>query len=333
MKLVQLLEAIGDLIPGEKRIAPQIKLRNLEQVQNRIYDLKAAIEKSEDLKAIFQKDQDIQNKLNGLIQRVNRRIEILKKVEARPTEDMKRMFATLESECSEFIPTMQQADKFLYRGVRNHEHAFEGRSREDREPKDSNKEVSEMFDRMMAELGVQALRNNSIYTTSSYGFASSYGWEVYIIFPKNGFEFLSTNQGDLILEKWPQLVDMEQVKGKLLELDAWAKVNIPDKWPQSSLGSAIRYREWDYALRLLQDTWKYDNNDLGLPAEYNLDMKSLVTPESVKERFEPNTTDLVKAIKSGNECLIRGEYWALNHKRWEPILRARYLPHTTAPIW
>lgn len=325
MKLVQLFEAIGDLIPGEKRIAPDMQLRDLEQVHRRIMDLTNAIEKSEELMAMFKKDKELQTKLTGLVTRVNRRIEILNKVRQRPTAGMLEMFEKLDTECSEFIPAMQQAGKFLYRGVKNHEHAFEGRSREDREPKDSDKQVSETFDRMMSELGVQALRSNSIYTTSSYGFASMYGWEVYIIFPKNGFDFLSTNQRDLILEKWHQLVDMEQVKERLVALNDWAKQNI-ESWDFKSLANAIKYREWDYALKLLLDNWKFDDNDLGLPEEYNWQIDQLVTPQSVQMTFDPNTTDLVSAIKSGNECLIRGEYWALNKKQWEGALRAKYLP-------
>lgn len=326
MKLVQLLEAIGDLVPGEKRITPEMNLRNLVMIQNRILDLQSAIEKSNDLKYLFQKDQDIQNRLNGLIQRVNRRIEILQKVQAKPTSDMQRMFQTLDAECSQFIPSMQQAGKFLYRGVNNNEQAFEGRSREGRTPKDSNPEISNMFDTMMAQLGVQALRSNSIYTTSSYGFASSYGWEVYIIFPKNSFHFLGTNQKDLILEKWSQLVDMDLIKHKLREINDWAQEHIQSNWQSSSLYGAIKHSEWDYALRLLKDNWKWDSNYLGLPEEYNLDMKLFVTPQSVEANFQPNTTDLAPLIKSGHECLINGEYWALNKRLWEHALRARYLP-------
>jgi hypothetical protein len=323
MQLKDLFEAIGDLLPGEKRTPVDIQLRDIEAVQRRIEQLSDAIGKSDDLMTLFKQDDELRNKLTQLQDRIHRRVEILHKVKDRPTPGMARMFATLESECSEFIPQMQQAGKLLYRGTKDDVDQYEGRSREDRVTKDSSAEISRVFDEMLSQLGVKALRSNSIYTTSSYGFASAYGYNVYMIFPKNGFHFLGTNKRDLILEKWNQLVNPNSLKDLWQELDEWGRNNVTE-WGSTSIANAIKYAEWNRVLRLIEE-YNWEDNPLKLPEKFHVNLRDHVTPEGVQEEFQPNTTDLVQAIRNGNELLINGEYWALKKRTWEQVIRSRYL--------
>ena len=326
MQLNDLFEAIGDLQPGEKKTQADVQLRDLDKIQNRINELTDAIYKSEDLMKLFQRDQTLQTQMQHLQDRIRRKVDMLQKVEKRPTSSMARMFAVLDAECSEFLPHMQAAGKLLYRGTRDEVHQYEARSREDRQVKDSNQEISNIFDRMLTELGVKALRSNSIYTTSSYGFASSYGHNVYMIFPKNGFHFLSTNKKDLILEKWSQLMDQDKLLELWKELDAWGKANVPN-WKDTNIARTISYKEWDYVYRQVKDNFEWEDNRLKLPDRFNLanKQKDWVTPESVRTEFEPNTTNLTEAIRSGRELLISGEYWALEKRTWEKAIRQKYL--------
>jgi len=326
MQLKDLFEAIGELQPGEKRVPADVQMRDVEKIQRRINELMDAIYKSDDLMKLFKRDPELQAKMTQLQARVNRKVTMLTKVMQRPTTGMARMFAILDSECSEFIPHMQAAHKLLYRGTRNDEDQFEGRSREDRQTKDSSSQVSAKFDQMLSELGVKALRSNSIYTTSSYGFASAYGHNVYIIFPKNGFNFLGTNKRDLILENWTQLMDGEKLQELWQELDAWGQANVPD-WKDTSIGRSIRYKEWNSVYYRVKENFGWEDNRLKLPDKYNLDGKETewVTPESVQKEFEPNTTNLTEAIRNGRELLINGEYWALKKRTWEPLIRQRYM--------
>jgi cell fate (sporulation/competence/biofilm development) regulator YlbF (YheA/YmcA/DUF963 family) len=328
MQLKDLFEAIGELQPGEKRTPDNIQLRDLQAVARRIEELKDAIDKSDDLMKLFKQDQALQAQLNQLQDRIVRRVEILHKVKARPTAGMARMWHILETECSEFIPAMQQAGKLLYRGTRDHVHQYEGRSREDRQVKDSNQEISRKFDETLMALGVKALRSNSIYTTSSYGFASSYGYNVYMIFPKNGFNFLSTNKRDLILEKWSQLMDQDKLKELWLELDAWGQANVPN-WSTTNIGRVLRYKEYEYVYGRVKENFDWDGNRLNLPEKFNIDEKEWITPEGVAKEFDPNTTNIIDPIKSGHEILINGEYWALEKRSWEQAVRERYLPSTS----
>lgn len=331
MQLKDLFEAIGDLLPGEKKYPKEMQLRDLEAVQRRINELKDAVHKSEDLKTLFKNDKELQTKLTQLQDRVTRRVEILYKVKQRPTPGMARMWQILDTECSQFIPHMQRAGKLLFRGTREDADQFEGRSREDRQTKDSSSEISDKFDEIMSELGVKALRSNSIYTTSSYGFASAYGHNVYIIFPKNGFNFLSTNKRDLILERWSQLMDAEKLKQLWQELDEWGQENVPD-WKDTGMGRAYRYQEWDFLARQVKENFEWEGNRLNLPEKFKVDEKEWVTPEGVQKEYEPNTTDLAEAIQSGRELLINGEYWALKKRVWEEAVRQRYMGGE-APNW
>jgi hypothetical protein len=184
---------------------------------------------------------------------------------------------------------------------------------------------------MLAQLGVQALRSNSIYTTSSYGFASAYGHNVYIIFPKNGFHFLSTNKRDLILERWSQLMDPHKLKALWQELDEWGQANVPN-WSDTGMSRAYRFQEYDYLLRQVKENFGWEGNPLKLPEKFNIEETDYVTPESVEAEYEPNTTDLPEAIRSGRELLISGEYWALKKRTWEDLIRQRYMGGES-PTW
>jgi hypothetical protein len=316
MKLNQLFEQ--SLAPGERRIV-QVSIRDLKKIEQRIRNLESSLYQSDDLALAFKQDVALQSALTNLKDRIRRKIAALEKVKARPTAQQTEFVLRLKSECSEAIEAMQAAQKFLFRGIRSHDNQFEGRSREDREPKDSSSVVSDLFDQMMRKLGVQALRSNSIFTTSSYGFASAYGSSVYILLPKNGFHFLSTNQRDLVLESKSQLADKEEIADLLQELDAWGHVHVSD-WQNTDLSYSIKSGNWTYALIKVNDEFAYNNNRYNLPTRFNVDIQDFISPESVQKNFDPNTKNLEFAIASGNEVLIYGEYWALRSDVWGQIL-------------
>ena len=315
MNLNDLLrEAIGDLLPGEKRIRSDLQVKNFQKINDRLEELKVALYRSDDLQLIIKRDPDLVRKLESVKQKIQRKIDLLTRAKSKPVSGQQKLWQLLETECSDFIPVMQSAQKVIYRGVSSVESVFEGRSREDRTPKDSNKQVSAAFDQALSELGVKALRSNSIYTTSNENFASTYGWNVYMIFPKNGFDFLGTSIRDLILEDWTQLADMDAAKSMLRELDNWGKDN-SDNWRNTDLYRNILYQEWKWAFKEIKDNFE-DGNPLNIPSQFNKSLKDFVSAESVQRNFDPNTTDLEGAIENGKELLIRGEYWALKKSDW-----------------
>lgn len=336
MQLKDLFEAIGQLEPGQLEVGTDVQLRNQQLILDRIRELRIAIHNSEDLMRVFKKDTQLQAKLQDLIQKVTRRIEILKKVQVRPTSQMQPLFNTLNTECSDFIAILKQARGFLYRGHKQNVSYFEMASWENRQPMHSRLEISALFDEMMKQLGVKALRSNSEFTTGDVSQARSYVKgdvsDVYIIFPKNGFDFLCTNEKDLILDKMEQLITVDAIKDLMHKVDEWGRVHVKD-WNKTELGMAIKDaqtqgedRYWDYALRYYTrnfDGW--NENSLGIPEHLHVELRTLVTPQGVEQLFMPNTTDLVSAIRSRHEVLIHGEFWALKQSDWEIPLMGRYL--------
>jgi hypothetical protein len=175
---------------------------------------------------------------------------------------------------------------------------------------------------MMAHLGVRALRSNSIFTTSSRHFAMSYGRHLHMIFPKDGFDFLWTNTRDLVLHTNYQLADFMKLSLFLTDLDSWAVGNI-EGWRYREISRHITLSAWDTALHLLEINWR-DGNPLKLPEKYRVKSQDFISPQSVRDKFDPNTTDFEKGIRSGNELLIKGEFWALLSNDWHTIISHEY---------
>jgi hypothetical protein len=103
-----------------------------------------------------------------------------------------KIIELLTTECSDAISAMQQAGTFLYRGFKdaaNVPEAFHARPREDRRALHSNPKIQIAFDENMKVYGFATNRSNSIFCTSVKKRTSIYGYP-YLIFPKNGFNFL-----------------------------------------------------------------------------------------------------------------------------------------------
>lgn len=324
MKLYQLFEQdFKPLTPGEKRPEPGLSIRDIDKIHAKLYQIDNHLHHSEVLKNTYLKDANLINALEGLMKRLEMKKDYLERMKSRPTSSTVRMLDILRRECSDFLETAQETNMFLYRGVRSEESVYQGRSREDRSPKDSQNDVSEVFDAYLKELGFRALRKNSIFTTTSRGFAGNYGWTVYLIFPKNGFSFLSTINRDLILDSMGMLADYDQLSEFTKKLRTWLEANVKN-WDNTHLGSSVAYENYTGMFRALNELFT-DTNDINLPQEFNKSYDDFISAESVRENFEPNQTDLAKAMKSRSEVLISGEYWALKANDWEEILKDNLL--------
>jgi hypothetical protein len=105
----------------------------------------------------------------------------------------------VEKECSQFITAAKNAKNFLYRGIEDSKYeAFVGKPFSNRRPLDSSEDFQEKIDNALIAMGFKALRRNSIFTSGDISQASDYGDGVFLIFPKNGFNFTwSTSVRDL----------------------------------------------------------------------------------------------------------------------------------------
>jgi len=119
---------------------------------------------------------------------------------------LQHVITFIENNCGDYLDIMQGHRKFLYRGVSLKEHNsgsfFIGNSRTDRQPKDSDPKLQNVWNQALAELNIKANRSNSIFTTNDRNQASIYG-TLYLIFPFNGASFSwSRLHSDLVLSEY-----------------------------------------------------------------------------------------------------------------------------------
>lgn len=118
----------------------------------------------------------------------------------------------MEKHCSEYLKAVRATKKFLYRG--QHDTSlpiFVGYPRKNRAPTDSNPEAQELYDKYLSYMGFKALRSNSIFTTSDRYQAESFG-NLFVIFPKNGFQFTwATEAADLVLSSVSDVTGEDEV--------------------------------------------------------------------------------------------------------------------------
>ena len=113
---------------------------------------------------------------------------------------------TIQTECSQALKAFKSTGKILLRGVKkgkSNAPAYVGRSWNERKTMNSEPEGQKVFDYALQKMGISALRSNSIFTTSDSNQAGGYG-NLYIIIPKNGFQF-SWSVGDPAT-RWHSLV-------------------------------------------------------------------------------------------------------------------------------
>lgn len=344
MKLWDLLENSSLLQPGEKKIRDDLALRKAQAIQNKIHQLLDSLATSESLSSMFQQDQQLQSSLEKLKKRIDLKVSYLQRMQLRPDNNITRMFAILDTECSEFLAYVSSVRKILYRGASNDQSVFEGRSRLDRTPKDSNNKISARFDQALLNNGFPARRSNSIFTTTDRNFASSYGRNVYCIFPKNGFHVLTTNKRDLILNGWSVLAGDDAFSSSIIDnylndLLNWLNTHPPEQDMQSKHAewmSRVRLvfqRQYDVSemLDFMQGEFNW-GNPLNFPDSFHKTMGELISDQSILDTLEPRSDDLEQAMIEGREVLINGEYWALKRDDWIDHIRDRYLDGVN-PDW
>jgi predicted nuclease with TOPRIM domain len=200
-KLVQ--KVLNEVLKtGEKKIFSPPKIQMSDNA-------KAALEKSatskpelDALKKELKKHEEEYKRLNALINaNVKKRKELLNKQEELNNkfskEDLK-YFSYIEKNCSQMVDAVQITGTFLYRGMNDSEKIIHGLPHENRQAKDTKQSVQVKVDQMLKASGFKALRSNSIFCTTSHSHAGSFGKNVYIIFPLDGFDFTWSKEKDWV---------------------------------------------------------------------------------------------------------------------------------------
>jgi hypothetical protein len=139
------------------------------------------------------KHADEYEKLNALLNKLSKKRDETerkaKKLKEIPNAKDLKYFSLIEEVCSDFIKDAKASNTFLYRGMSTGAEVIYGKPYTNRTTKDTSEETQKLFDKFLTLTGFKALRSNSIFVTSKYSHARNYGQKVYVIFPRNKFNF------------------------------------------------------------------------------------------------------------------------------------------------
>ncbi len=321
-QLMQLNEA--PVKPGERK-GISFKLKKLEKISDRLrqYQNSMSHMKMAQLPGELQKEmQQLQDKLNAEIDKVDKAYQIEyenSKVNGRPVK-MDNLFKALAKNCKEIIKVYKELNRndfskgrFLYRGIRSSDDALYGKPFDARKPKDSNRDLHELVNGTINNLGLPANRENSMFVTGDRSQASGYGNSLYIMFPIDGFTFTwSQTVKDLVLDssKRQDLLDKEVIS-KIREMvkNAKAKSKEPSEFPIYDPDDLF-YSGYDYDNHRAKVSRAIEQGLLPDKAQKLLD--TLITDDSIQDHFKFTDQNLFNAILSDKEIYIRGDYYAVN---------------------
>jgi len=138
----------------------------------------------------------------SLQQSIDYNLDILNDIDAKEIDEkIKKIADKVKNECGKFYNACKKVNKVLFRGIRNERPpVFVSTSIEGRRPKDSNEIATIKFDTFAEQLGIRALRSNSIFATTQKSQAKEYGYYLYNIFPKDTADFSwSMKYSDIVL--------------------------------------------------------------------------------------------------------------------------------------
>ena len=323
-KLMQLQLNEAPVNPGERK-GISFKLKKLETMGSELAKYKSSMSNMQYMvlpPALKAEMKQIEDKLNTEIEKVNTAYQAEYEkatVNDRPIK-MDNLFKALGKNCKEIIKVYKelnrndfQKEKFLFRGIRSSDDALYGKPFDARKPKDSNRELHELVNDAINNLGFAANRENSMFVTGDRSQASGYGNSLYILFPVDGFTFTwSQTVKDLVLDssKRMEMTDKGVIR-QLRELVKEAKLaskepsDFPIYDPEDLFDSGYDYgNDYDKVIRAIE---------LGaLPNEAQDLLDNILTNKSIQEHFQFTDQNLFQAILSEKEIYVRGNYYAVN---------------------
>ena len=228
-------------------------------------------------------------------------------------------------ECSDFVNFYRKNKQVLYRGIGRGATApafFKSAPRTDRNPLTSTSLMQSMFDSYLKRKGFQALRSNSIFTTSDKNQASAYG-DLYVIFPTNGTPFSwSTKQPDVILDD-SDLFNPKTVREIALDVrdhDLLRKT-VPAFWRKNGASPDGNLNDAAYAISNTNwQSFMYDIAAAGLPCAKHMSLDKLVNGKHIEDMYAMSNQDFGRALMSGHEILVAGPYYGVKLAKAAPLL-------------
>lgn len=241
---------------------------------------------------------------------------------------------TIQIECSDFLSAFISSDRLMYSGIRGVKaRAFRASSPATRRSVGGDQSATHAFDQMLSQLGFEATRSNSIYTTSNIHLARNFG-KLYVIIPKNSAKYtwsqVKTDNNMIILNS----EDIEPFIQWPFSKDAiTTEIKIMRKQLGSSAKDSHQIREY---LRILEDLLEpvlaVDKQDENFIRQYYPKSPAIALLDQLadtdsrtydlkkfQKKFRMKKDRLVDALQSGNEILIHGEYYAFSHLFWPNV--------------
>lgn len=202
-------------------------------------------------------------------------------------------FANIVStECSEIVGTYKRAKGFIYRGVETNHAAFKANISKTRDPLFLDMDIHKKVNKIMAEMGFDAHRGNSIFTSSSPTMARAWGTS-YIVFPHNGFEYT-----------WFK----NKTRGYVFNTLEYITDDALETYEEKFIPSYEDYEERDVAIRAAAKSKQYKEFE-----------KQYIKDALIK--LSPTNKNLVSAIQTNRELLITGDYYYAIHISFETKIK------------
>lgn len=314
-------EVAPKLKPGQQKDL-KIQIKDMTDLLDKVKTFEHQIDKAGTFGPEFKKETDVlKAAIKKKIAELHAQIE--KETPTAAAEFIKFWNKTLAPNCSEILQVYKTSKLVLFRGTyRDDSAAFVGRSLENREPVDSSRVAQQLYDTALKELGITALRSNSIFTSANYDQATSYG-SPYVIFPINGFAFSYTKIRDLVLDSPDSVIDPAVIStiGKIIlknKLDP-SDFDLYKHWS----GKKFEIDGYDFQLAEFLSKLK-THKVLGKdPFIKSLTPVSLVNVAKFKKKYDPSNTNLSKALKAKVEVCISGTYYALSVEKYGRLIEAQ----------
>ncbi len=234
------------------------------------------------------------------------------------TKSFGPLLQTIQTECSQVLKAYKLTHKVLFRGLKKSKTntpAYVGRSWNERKTMNSTEQGQQIFDYALQKMGISALRGNSIFTTSDSNQAGGYG-NLYIIIPKNGFQFSWTfGDPDMVIDDTRVLYKSEVLNKIMDNIDALVdKGKMADSAAGYEWSEVLEFEGYERAMEYLRD------NKYPAAALKQITLDKLIDYKHIKDAIGPTNKDFVKALDSGHEVLINGEYYAFELSKFKDIL-------------
>lgn len=342
MLLTDLFEAVkpGDVKDIKLKIANAEKA--LRDIADHEYKMKN-ISGSTVIPGTEKEFEDLKVAYQTYIENLKAELEKAKQVQKK--DPLESYMKAIAKNCKTVVKTCQTTGKLLYRGTRSsNAPAFYGKPYDERRAKDSDKMLNDAFNYALRMDGVEARRDNSIFTTTNKNFAEGFGNELYIVFPRDPFNFTwsdkikdlilnSETMGDMVNQTIIEMImnevwNNEETKQEFIKNYAYQRGIEPERveWDPKKINENENSR-YIFSKYTMYDSFKSIQPIIPkLSEEYKLydDFKYWTSAETIIENFGLHVDeDLEGAFNRRFEITVRGEYYAI-HSRYEKQVK-KYL--------